>query len=518
MAGSLLIRADASEGTGTGHVMRQLALAQAWQASGGRATMLSHCPAAGLVERIRAAGIGFEPLARPHPDPSDLQATLDLAARMRPKPDASTREGHEPPAPWVVLDGYHFDDVHQSAIRFLDYRLLVVDDTVHLPYYNADLVLNQNLGAEPLKYVGDEHTTLLLGPRYALLRPEFRRRKRATKKAPETACRVLITLGGEDPQNVTRRVVHALEQLDLPGLEARIVLGPANPHAGTLRAEIERSSANLQLLTEVTDMPGLMAWADVAVTGAGTTCWELALMQVPSVALVLAENQRIVAEGLAHQGVVVNLGAADRLGPETIARELASLCRDRGRRAQQREAGRRLVDGRGSERVVAVMEALDGPIPEARLTLRRVADDDMLAIWRLANAPSVRQSSLSPDPIPLDAHVKWFRENLSSADTRMWALDLEGLPVGQIRYERDAAKTVLVNFSVPAPFRRRGLGRMLVERTRKLAADQLGAKRLRAVVLQGNAASARVFVKLGFTEVTSKPVRGKPCYVFEQEL
>ncbi len=176
------------------------------------------------------------------------------------------------------------------------------------------------------------------------------------------------------------------------------------------------------------------------------------------------------------------------------------------------------MDGRGSERVVAVMEALDGPIPEARLTLRRVAEGDMLAIWRLANAPSVRQSSLSPDPIPLDAHVKWFRENLSSADTRMWALDLEGLLVGQIRYERDAAKTVLVNFSVPAPFRRRGLGRMLVERTRKLAADQLGAKRLRAVVLQGNAASARVFVKLGFTEVTSKPVRGKPCYVFEQEL
>jgi UDP-2,4-diacetamido-2,4,6-trideoxy-beta-L-altropyranose hydrolase len=304
----------------------------------------------------------------------------------------------------------------------------------------------------------------------------------------------------------------------VPGLAARILVGPANPYLETLRAEVERSAANLELIHSAADMPGLMAWADLAVTAAGCTCWELAFMQVPAVAMILAENQRRVAEPLAAAGAVTNLGWAERLTENDLAEAIASACRDRERRTGQIEAGRRIVDGHGADRVVAIMRALDGPIAAGDLTLRPVTRDDVLPVWRLANAPSVRLNSLSSDPIPLDTHIRWFREKLASPGTRMWALDLAGLIAGLIRYDRAGEDTASVHFSVPLPFRGRGLGTMLLKRTRKLAGEELGVKRLEAVVRQENAASARVFIKSGFTQVASKPIRGKACYVFEQHL
>ena len=522
---SLLIRADAGEAIGTGHVMRQLALARAVQSVGGRVTLLSHCPSPRLVERIRAAGVAFEPLAGRHPDPADLSATLALLKRgeslhrslFHPRPSSLTP--HPSPLTWVVLDGYHFDAAYQEAIRLHQRgcRLLVIDDTAHLPQYHADLLVNQNFPAAELDYVCDEHTTLMLGPRYALVRPEFREHEPRARDAAEVGRKVLVTMGGEDPENVTRLALRAVEQLDLPGLECRIVVGPANPHLETLRHDVQRSPANLQLLTNVTDMPGLMAWADVALSAAGITCWELALMQLPAVVLVLADNQQSVAEPLAERGVVVNLGRSDELTAETIARELEALCRDRRRRIRQSEAGRKLVDGRGAERVVAVMRALDESIPEDQLTLRPIAAEDMLAVWRLANAPTVRGNSLSSDPIPLDTHVAWFAGKLSSPDTRMWALDFHGLLVGQIRYDRVEAETAEISLSVAAAFRRRGLGSKLLELTRKPAADQLGVSRFRAVVRRENQSSVRTFLKAGFARVASKDVGPHACDVFEQD-
>lgn len=529
---SVVIRADAGGGIGAGHVMRQLALAQAVQSVGGRVTLVSHCPAPRVVEHVRAAGITFEPLANRHPHPADLSRTLALLSRgegrgergegRRPISGSSrplSPSPHPLPIQWIVLDGYHFDTAYQEAIRLhrTGCRLLVIDDTAHLPRYHADLLVNQNLPAAELDYVCDEHTTLMLGPRYALVRPEFREHAPPARVAAKVGRKLLVTLGGEDPENVTLLALRAVDELDLPGLECRIVVGPANPHLETLRGHVERSSANLQFLTDVTDMAGLMAWADVALSAAGITCWELALMQLPAVVLVLAENQQSIAEPMARKGVVVNLGRPENLTAKTIARELEALCRDRQRRVCQSEAGVRLVDGRGAERVVAVMRALDEPIPREQLTLRPIAAEDMLAVWRLANAPSVRGSSLSSDPIPLDTHAAWFAQKLASPDTRMWALDFHGVLLGQIRYDRVEAGAAEISLSVAAAFRRRGLGSELLKLTRNSAADQLGVTRFRAVVRRENQASMRTFLKAGFNRVASKDVRGQACELLEQD-
>ena len=155
----LLIRADASQTIGAGHVMRTLALAQAWQKRGGDVTFLS-CQLPGwLAHRIALEGCCIREIPAPHPDRRDLLKTLHILS--------------ESSAPWVVLDGYHLDISYQRALREADCRLLLMDDGIYVSGHEVDILVNQNLGSEQLPYHRDERTTYLLGAQYILLRDDF---------------------------------------------------------------------------------------------------------------------------------------------------------------------------------------------------------------------------------------------------------------------------------------------------------------------------------------------------------
>jgi spore coat polysaccharide biosynthesis predicted glycosyltransferase SpsG len=224
------------------------------------------------------------------------------------------------PRPWVVLDGYHFDSACHRALRGLGLRLLVVDDLAHLPSYHADLLLNHNLGAEQRIYVCDSDTRLLCGCGYVLLRGEFRPWRGWQRSTPPLARKVLITLGGSDPRNVLPRLLDGAVRTKIPDLQIRVVIGAANAHAE------------------------------------GTTCWELAFMQLPALVTILVDNQYNAAYGLHAAGAAVNLGPADQLTADVVAAALTSLCRDADRRRQQSRQGRALVDGQGLDRLLVAME------------------------------------------------------------------------------------------------------------------------------------------------------------------
>jgi UDP-2,4-diacetamido-2,4,6-trideoxy-beta-L-altropyranose hydrolase len=338
---NLVVRTDANVKIGTGHLMRCLALAQAWQAEGGHAVCLSHCESEALRQRVEEANITFIPLDKPHPDSSDFQRTISILRKLQ--------------ADWLVLDGYHFDPAYQQAIRAAGYRLLVIDDIAHWPEYHADVLLNQNINAGQLAYMCDPDTTLLLGTRYALLRREFLEWRGWQREISGVARKVLVALGGNDPDNVTIKVIQALQQVNVPGLEAKIVVGPVNPNLDTLLRAIQNSNGNLQLLTTVTNMPELMAWADMAVSAGGSTCWELAFMGVPSILLVLAENQNRIAEGLDQAGIVINLGWFDRISESEIAGSLTNLLSEREWRHRMSQLGQQLADGCGARRVIEAL-------------------------------------------------------------------------------------------------------------------------------------------------------------------
>ena len=127
----------------------------------------------------------------------------------------------------------------------------------------------------------EAHTRLLLGTRYVLLRREFWPWRGWRREIPAVARKVLVTLGGGDPDNVTLKVIRALAQVEIEGLEAVVVVGPANPHLEELQAAVKDTPHPIRLESNVTNMPELMAWADVAITAGGSTCWETAFMGLP---------------------------------------------------------------------------------------------------------------------------------------------------------------------------------------------------------------------------------------------
>lgn len=345
---NLIIRADADARMGIGHLMRCLALGQGWKDAGGQVIFITACSNERLLQHLYDEGVAVHQLERPYPDVQDWQVTERLLA--------------EHPEAWLVLDGYHFYSDYQRRVKEAGYRLMVIDDLAHLPHYYADIVLNQNIHAEDLRYSCEPYTKLLLGTKYVLLRREFLKWRGWERKILDVARRVLVTMGGSDPANVTLKVIQALQRLEIDGLEAVVTVGESNPHYDELQCAVRASRLPIRLESYVTNMPELMAWADVAVSAGGSSCWELAFMGLPSLILILADNQRAAAERLATAEVAVNLGLYEFRCAAEIAHSLSPLLRERDKRAEMAQRGQELVDGNGVVRVATALASSSGGI------------------------------------------------------------------------------------------------------------------------------------------------------------
>lgn len=329
---NLLIRADASIQMGTGHVMRCLALAQAWIAEGGKVTFLMCQGASKLEARLESEGIEIKHLLAIPGSMDDAQETAKTA----------TVRG----ASWVVLDGYQFNGGYQRLLKDLGLCLLCLDDYGHAEHYYADLVLNQNISAcEEIYSNRESYTKLLLGTKFSLLRQEFLSWRGWQRKSPTVAQKVLVTLGGADPDNVTLQVIQALQLIQIEGLEAIVVLGGSNPHYGQIQLATQASKINITLHRNVTDMSELMAWADMAISAGGSTNWELALMGLPSLIISLADNQTPNAIEMGAQGIVSYLGWHQHITSTEIIRAIETMAYDRQRRERMSQEGQKLVDG-----------------------------------------------------------------------------------------------------------------------------------------------------------------------------
>ena len=339
----LVIRSDASTRMGSGHLMRCLALGQAWKDASGDVVFITACQSEGLLHRLRDEGFDLHLLSSPYPDRHDWDLTENVLAAH---PDA-----------WVVLDGYHFDEAYQQMVKRTGHALLVFDDMALLNHYHADVVLNQNVNSDELHYSCDSDTRLLLGSRYVILRSESTAWRGWRREVADRASRLLVTMGGADPDNYTLVVVEALQLLQVPGLEAIVVIGAANPHGDVVQAAVVRSRVPIRLIQDADNMIELMAWADLAVSAGGTTCWEMLFMGLPSVVLVVAENQEGAMARLESGGFIRSMGWYRDLSASDLARELSRLCYDAYSRARMSSAGQALVDGLGRERVVAELRS-----------------------------------------------------------------------------------------------------------------------------------------------------------------
>ena len=335
----LIIRADAGEKMGSGHFMRCLALAQAWQDAGGRVFHVGVTLPLSLAAR-RTRGHMNAVILNEEPGSSDDAARTAGIARMCG-------------AGWLVIDGYHFGADYQCAVAGSGARTLVIDDFGTVGEYSADVILDQNLGTSENAYAQrPAATSLVLGPRFALLRREFARWHDWPREIPAEGRRVLVTLGGSDPENATLKVIEALRQVKVDGLEAVIVAGGGNPHREQLAAAVNAAGRGFRLVIDADNLDELMAEADLAVAAGGSTSWERALLGLPGLVVVLAENQRGIARALGEAECAHDLGWARDLSAPQLAEQITAALHDGAWRARAAERSRALVDGRGAERVV----------------------------------------------------------------------------------------------------------------------------------------------------------------------
>ncbi|MFC1499686.1 UDP-2,4-diacetamido-2,4,6-trideoxy-beta-L-altropyranose hydrolase [Candidatus Zixiibacteriota bacterium] len=335
----MLMRVDASSSSGAGHLMRCLALSQAWHDLRGRC-----CYACCDIPRVMRSilqdeGIDVHELAAAAGSPDDAFLTGELAG--------------ETGARALILDGYAFDSAYQHLLVNEHYPVLSIDDCGQIGRHEADIVLDQNLCADTITYENcPSGTRLLLGTQYVLLRREFRQRGRSDRIESPGRKRVLVTMGGSDPANSTTAVLRAL---DRPGSEQReviAVIGGMNEFQDELRSAVTQDRGNIQLVHNVTDMSTYMDWADIAITSGGSTCWELAFMGLPSVTLTQAENQRLTAERLHAAGVTRYLGSVEECEGELIAGAVDEMLSSPDQRDDMSRKGRLLVDGQGVDRVI----------------------------------------------------------------------------------------------------------------------------------------------------------------------
>lgn len=315
MKKNLIIRADASVQIGTGHVMRCFTLANELRGRGAEVIFVCREFDGNLCGYIEEKGYIVHRLPVSNKREHNIEGNLKHAAWLGADWQTDARQVEEiikdldTPPDWLVVDHYALDEKWEGYLRPYCKKIVVIDDLADR-VHDCDLLLDQNF-YENLESRYDSlvpaRCKKLLGPKYALLRPEFMEARRNLRKRDGHVKRIIIFFGGSDPTNETAKALEAIRMLSRPDIAVDVVVGSANPHKNTIN-ELCASMTNVIYHCQVENMAQLMAEADMFIGSGGSTTWERCCLGVPSIILVAAQNQVETTAAVAKAGAVLNLG------------------------------------------------------------------------------------------------------------------------------------------------------------------------------------------------------------------
>jgi len=307
-----VFRTDASIDIGTGHVMRCLTLATALTEEGAECTFICRAHEGHLLEMIAARG--FRTIALPEASSQAFKAEicpphadwLGLHWSQDADDTLAAIGALNMHFDWLVVDHYALDAAWHNALRPVCDSVMVIDDLADRPH-DCELLLDQSLGREPAEYKGllPDKATTLLGPKYAILRPEFAkmRAESLARRAKPKLQNILVTMGGVDKSNVTTRVLGALAACSLPSdAHIVVVMGLKAPRLKEVRAAAANMHFSTDVRVGVDDMAGLMVASDLAIGAGGMTAIERCVVGLPTLMVVQATNQIRQAEKLEDFG------------------------------------------------------------------------------------------------------------------------------------------------------------------------------------------------------------------------
>jgi UDP-2,4-diacetamido-2,4,6-trideoxy-beta-L-altropyranose hydrolase len=499
---TVVFRVDASNRIGTGHFVRCLTLAEALRDRGTRVHFICRAHDGYAIEPLRASAIPYTVLPVPERIPTprsiddysawlgvsqdeDAEQTIEALARERPE--------------YLLVDHYGINIQWEQRLRPHVDRLMVIDDLTDRQH-DCDLLLNQNYSTSTQLYSGliPDHCQTLLGPCYALIKPEYLAYRRNMRERTPVVHRVFVFFGGSDLDNLTGKALEALSTSEFKHLIVDVVVGANNPHQATLKEQVAlRDLTNLYGPRQ--HLADLMGLADAAIGAGGATTWERMCLGLPSLVVAIADNQIPACEALSHAGLIQYAGDYRQIDASKLREALARFLGDAPALESFANLSPVVADGLG---VLRVCEALN-PTRQDCLQLRHAREDDAGTYFNWANDPEARRQSFHSEPLVWADHLKWFRTKLAEPLSKLFVFEAGPLPVGQIRFDLTGDEA-FIDYSLDALVRGRGWASRLVSMGATFL-QQSGPITLRAKVKPGNDASRAVFRRLGFVETQPIP-------------
>ena len=354
----VVFRSDASVKMGSGHVMRCLTLAVELKKNGSDITFISRAHEGNLNGLISDKGIKVVELSAPDSRSvpvgcgcSDGHAEWLGVTQEQDARESINALGKTIPD-WLIVDHYHLDEAWETVLRAHVKNIMVIDDLGNR-IHDCNLLLDQNwFDDKDSRYNGlvPSFCTQLLGPEYALLRPQFAEEKKKLKPRNDDVKRIFIYFGGPDPHKLTKMTLIALCELELSHLEVDVVIGQNNPQKSELK-ELCLKRPLTQLHIQVDNMASIMAKADLAIGGGGATTWERICLNLESCVVIIAKNQNEVSSHLARKGYIHLLGYVHEINPKFLKENIVYRILQKNKKRGRVDYST-LCDGRGLERVV----------------------------------------------------------------------------------------------------------------------------------------------------------------------
>ena len=333
----IIIRTDSSGVIGTGHVMRCLGLAEELRRNDFDAVFVTKRIKGNIAKKIK--NNGFKAILLNN---CNIKGDLDFLVKTVKKSKAK----------FVIIDNYTIGYEYEKQL-FSDTGVKILSIDGLLRKHFCHILVNPNIHAALSTYKGkaDECRKTLLGYRYFILRDAFLKTK---KSEPEknNNFRILVTMGGADPDNLTLGVIKALEAFGDVSLRGDIIIGPANKNVEQIKKYIKKNNLkNFDLYINTGKVPDLIKKCDLCVCSGGVTIGEALFFNKAIIGCILADNQAKAINFLSKKDFIFDAG---RIGASTerLKKLLCSLMDNKAAVGKMQKRTKGLVDGLGKKRIV----------------------------------------------------------------------------------------------------------------------------------------------------------------------
>jgi len=345
---NIVIRVDGGEHVGMGHIMRCLALADNLIKFNINSIFVIKNSFKSVKNKIEEKNYEIKNIPPNSDINKDVNSTIDIIKKTNSNMAITDLCNTEM---LKLLDNYkrYLIELKKNV------PFLVTIDDLNLIKFPSDIVINPNYGAEKFipKSIKNYNSKFLYGVRYYIFRREFLRVIKKQREIREQSENILITMGGNDLNNLTVKVIQSISDHDLSKLNFKIVVGSAysDDKIKKLLSIIEILNTNYQIITDAGNMAELMLWCDLAFTACGLTRYETAVTGTPSITISQHIYEQKVMQDFKTAGTTEYLGLDKDVTKQQISDIFLDLLSNKKQREKMSRNGKRLVDGKGLARI-----------------------------------------------------------------------------------------------------------------------------------------------------------------------